>query len=203
MVFFALSFFFHRAARDAVLDVLARFSFLRSQIYTLDSAEAASHLSSKAFEQEKWRQDVRYLDYTVAALHVRAHLWSLVEYLRHDYLRAMHAKVLTFFQSRLAGSINLSLKNRTFIAEGELVKVCAGNELRPYHVLVLGDVFLYSSPDGATKLKVHRVIQLACCKLVDIVDNTDGTSSVTALAMCVGNRVVVGCICPYCVRYVV
>jgi hypothetical protein len=65
----------------------------------------------------------------------------------------------------------LSTANRVFVASGELQKLCAHNLQVPYQIVLFGDSLLYASSDGANSLKIHRVIQIAFCTLIDLTDS--------------------------------
>ena len=159
--------------RDQLLDLVARFCYLSKLPHDPQSKEAVQALQENRHMGEKWRADIVVFPDEVPIARLRPRFLDLLDHLRDEYLRYTNGIVLNDIQSRISGCI-VNLKDRVLIASGEVNKLCANNVIRSYSVFVFGDALFYASADGGRALKVHRVIQLALCTLVDIID-ADGT----------------------------
>jgi hypothetical protein len=155
--------------RDHLLDLIARFCYLSKFPHDPQSKEAAHALQENRHLGEQWRADIVVFPDEVPLARLRPRFLVLIDHLRDEYLRHMNSMVLNDIQSRISGYI-VNLKDRVLIASGEMNKLCANNAIRAYSVFIFGDAMFYASADGGRALKVHRVIQLALCTLVDCID---------------------------------
>jgi hypothetical protein len=58
---------------------------------------------------------------------------------------------------------------RSFIKSGQLAKITGKSKARvDYHFFLFSDLIIYASEGMQTKYKMHRVVHLSLCRLVDI-----------------------------------
>jgi len=77
--------------------------------------------------------------------------------------------VLRRIQADFGGDINLVDSVREFIKDGRLVKISEQtNREVSYHFFLFSHIFAYASDGMQTKFKIHRVIHLSLCKVIDL-----------------------------------
>jgi hypothetical protein len=81
--------------------------------------------------------------------------------------------ILRRIQAEFGGDINLSDNNRSFVKEGMLLKAAdqGAGKKQEYMFMLFTDLLLYASEGMQTKYKVHRVMHLSLCRLVDVQDD--------------------------------
>jgi len=77
--------------------------------------------------------------------------------------------VLRRIQTDFGGDINLVESVREFIKDGRLVKISEQSSREmSYHFFLFSHIFVYASDGMQTKFKIHRVIHLSLCKIIDL-----------------------------------
>lgn len=81
--------------------------------------------------------------------------------------------ILRRIQAEFGGDICLSDSNRSFVKEGVLLKAAdqGAGKRQEYLFMLFSDLLLYASEGMQTKYKVHRVMHLSLCRLVDVQDD--------------------------------
>lgn len=62
--------------------------------------------------------------------------------------------------------------DRAYLGQGDIHKLTNKNSFRRYRLFLFSDALMYASGSG-TKYKVHRVIQLAFCRIENLKDTKD------------------------------
>jgi hypothetical protein len=76
---------------------------------------------------------------------------------------------------------HLSKIGRSFIKSGQLAKITGKSRARvDYHFFLFSDLIVYASEGMQTKYKMHRVVHLSLCRLIDIRSASCNTSTHTA-----------------------
>lgn len=82
--------------------------------------------------------------------------------------------VLRKIQAQFNSEIVLVEPGRFFVKQGKLVKIAGSSEKRrsEYTFFLFSDLLVYASDAGSSKFKIHRVIHLSLCRLVDLRSET-------------------------------
>ena len=80
-------------------------------------------------------------------------------------------------QSLFGDDIVLVAPNRKFLKEGKLYKMYKNGGKKLYNFFLFNDVLIYASNGTTTKYKVHRVLHLSLCAVIDLTPLTFKISS--------------------------
>lgn len=82
----------------------------------------------------------------------------------YDKLLSIKAALTTVYGHKVID--NLVTKQRKFVREGALKKVCRGGRVKNYHVWLLSDYLIYASPLGGGKYTLNHCLELAHLRCV-------------------------------------
>lgn len=149
--------------RNALAKTLAEFSYTHS--FEGSTEECLEAIARNDHLEQEWYQSL------TASLENNPFecvklVRKAVETIKSQFVQEANMKKLRELQNLLVSDVNIVHTSRSYLGQGDIYKVASKISRRLYRLFLFNDSLMYCSGSAKTGFKVHRVIQLAYCRVV-------------------------------------
>eukprot|EP00474_Spongospora_subterranea_P004651 CRZ05109.1 hypothetical protein [Spongospora subterranea] len=159
---------------DAFTGVLAKITFIELNKTILLPAQIRKSVVTGDHLNQSWVTDLKLLVSNRSKKAVSA-IIQIANRTKKRLIFERDQSILLNIQNEFTDEVLLLDPERLFIREGHLTKVSSGSRLQIYRFFLFTDLILYAR-EQFQKLKLHKVVHLSMCRLMDLPDGESESS---------------------------